>query len=66
MKKKIFLSLLLVLVSSLSVFSMGQAPGQHKERSHRGGGGVPEPAMALLILGGAGAAYAAKKFISKK
>ena len=62
MIKRIIISLLFILMT-VSVFSMGQTPGKNNGfGGHRGGGGTPEPATILLILGGVGAAVAVKKY----
>ncbi len=66
MKKRVIISLLFILFSSVSVFSMGQSPEGNRNNYHHGGGGVPEPATLLLIAGGVGAAYTIKRFIDKK
>ncbi len=63
MKAKVLFSLLFIFICTMSAFSMGQTPGGNQGNgSHHGGGGTPEPATILLILGGAGAAFALKKF----
>jgi len=64
MKRKVLISLIFVLLSAVSVFSMGRNSGGNG--NHPGGGGIPEPATILLILGGAGAALVTKKFLGKK
>jgi len=68
LKKRIIISLLFVAACAVSAFSMGHTSGNgygngnHGGGNHQGGGGTPEPATMLLILGGAGAAYAVKKY----
>ncbi len=77
--KKTVIILFLTLLCSTTAFSMSwisniwqynnpsTPPFQGYNPPHAGGGGVPEPATILLILGGAGAAFAVKKkFLDKK
>lgn len=67
--KKLLTAIVFVLSMTLSAAAMIQNPRTGKDRPpvnhHPGGGGTPEPATILLILGGIAAAYGTKKVLKK-